>query len=303
MTVNRFQSTSRLTRPAARTGLAWVLTGVLFLALAASSPAATVTLGKAGELKYVQAQTSVPATASTRASAHAEARCGAPMWKATGGGAALPGDVAASFLSQVGVGGREVDGGAWHVLQPERQLSVYGICSKSKAVKSSAHIENFLPAPSTLGASVSCAAGHVLGGGAVAPISDSYFDTTISTDGPDADSIPDDGWRTLDTLLDGGGALLIVQDVCRTGPAPKYRGETEQVASGDQRTLRARCNGGHVMGGGVSVTGPADEAHIAVSRPIDGGDADLVPDDGWQATVFNDGPVTETAAVRAICTS
>ncbi len=208
----------------------------------------------------------------------------------------------ASFLSQVGVGGREVDGGAWHALQPERQLSVYGICSKSKAVKSSAHIENFAPAPSTLGAAVSCAAGHVLGGGAFAPISDSYFDTTISTDGPDADSIPDDGWRTLDALLDGSSALLIVYDVCRTGPAPKYRGETAQVASGDQRTLRARCNGGHVTGGGVSVTGPADEAHIAVSRPIDGGDRGRVPDDGWQATVFNDGSVTKTATVRAICT-
>jgi hypothetical protein len=56
-----------------------------------------------------------------------------------------------------------------------------------------------------------------------------------------------------------------------------------------------------VTGGGAYVSGPADTAHMAVSRPIDGGDGDRVPDDGWEATVSSDGALPQTATVHAIC--
>jgi hypothetical protein len=51
------------------------------------------------------------------------------------------------------------------------------------------------------------------------------------------------------------------------------------------------------------MTGPADESHLAVSRPFDSADADQVPDDGWLATVSNDGVDFPTARVSAVCVS
>jgi hypothetical protein len=43
------------------------------------------------------------------------------------------------------------------------------------------------------------------------------------------------------------------------------------------------------------------DGHTSASRPIDGPDADHIPDDGWLATVSNDSGSAETAKVMAIC--
>jgi hypothetical protein len=292
---------TRLPGPLARGAFACALAGALLLALAASSHAATTTLGQEGGLKYVRAQTTVAATGATRAGAYTEVRCGRRPWKTTGGGAALSGDAGASFLSQIQTGSRATTGAAWHALQPQRKLSVYGICSKSKAVSWAGQLQTFPPAPSTLGASITCAEVHVLGGGVFANHEDSYINTTMPMDAGDPDSSPDDGWRAFDALLAGTSAPMIVYDICRTGPPPVYRSASRQLDPGEALTLRARCNAGHVTGGGAYVSGLADDAHMAVSRPIDGGDRGRVPDDGWEATVSNDSAAPETATVHAIC--
>ena len=43
----------------------------------------------------------------------------------------------------------------------------------------------------------------------------------------------------------------------------------------------------HVVGGGARVSGPADRSRLVTSAPVDGSDADKVPDDGWTTNVYN----------------
>ena len=43
----------------------------------------------------------------------------------------------------------------------------------------------------------------------------------------------------------------------------------------------------HVVGGGARVSGPADRSRLATSAPVDGTDADNIPDDGWTTNVYN----------------
>lgn len=302
MSLQSLPINTRFAGPVRRVALVGALAGGLLLALAGSSEAATETLGKAGGLKYVRAEATVPATVGTRAGGFAVADCGA-AWTATGGGAALVGDAGVSFLSEIRLVDHLVEAGAWHAVQPERMLSAYGICSRRAAVANDVHTGNFAPAPSTLGFGFSCAEGHVLGGGVEgSPSLDSHVSSAVPIDGPDPDSVPDDGWRGSGALLEGTNGELYVYQACATGPRPAYRSAKAQVAPIDQRTVTVRCKRDeHVSGGGAYVSGPADDTHMAASRPIDGGDLDQVPDDGWRATVSNDGAVFQTAAVKAIC--
>ena len=298
--------TRPLTRTLRRTALACASATLLFLGLAGSSQAATtVNLGAAGGLKYVRADGTMPQTVGTRTGDYLQAYCG-NAWTATGGGVALAGDPRASYVSATDVAKYGVWGGGWHAVQPDRRLSVYGICSKSPAVTTDTRYDDFTAAPSTLAFSPACAAGHVLGAGVEGPYLDSHVTNTTPIDGSDTDHVPDDGWRGSDALIGNVSTpIMLIHYACGTGPQPAYRAAKVSVPAGYQTTLKAKCaSGEHVSGGGVSVAGPTDGAHAAVSRPVDStGDADKVPDDGWLATVSNDGAVSRTAKVTAICVS
>ncbi len=279
---------------------------VMFMGFAGSSQAATtVPLGSAGGLKYVRADGTLPQTAGTRTGDYVQAYCGL-AWTATGGGVAVAGNPIASFVSGTDVSKYGVWGGGWHALQPQRRLSVYGICSKSSAVTTDTRYANFPAAPSAAAFAPACAAGHVLGAGVEGPYLDSHVTSTTPIDGSDADHVPDDGWRGSDALLASPGtAIMLIHYSCAVGPQPAYRAAKASVLPGEQSTIKAQCpNAQHVAGGGVSLNGSVDGAHIAVSRPVDSAaDADKVPDDGWLATVSNDGGTARTARVTAICVS
>ncbi len=273
---------------------------------AASASAATTTLGKAGGLKYVRAQGSVAAAGMVPTSAVAQARCGASEWRTTGGGVALVGSARGSYLSQGSDSTHSWYGTGWHLAQPARTLSTFGVCSKNAAISHHVHIESIPQAPPTSfgSATIDCAPGHVLGGGTLATAGDSdrFINTTNPRDsGADANAIPDDGWQTYMTLLNGTGVSLLVYDICRNGPAPSYPQVKRNVDDKHALSVKARCTSGHVAGGGVYETGNPLTAHVASTRPIDTGDKDHIPDDGWSGTVFNDTGITQAVTVTAIC--
>jgi hypothetical protein len=63
-----------------------------------------------------------------------------------------------------------------------------------------------------------------------------------------------------------------------------------------------RCpRGTHATGGGAYLSGGLNQQRVAASLPIDGKDADHVPDDGWRAQVDNIGNSMQSVEASAIC--
>jgi hypothetical protein len=53
------------------------------------------------------------------------------------------------------------------------------------------------------------------------------------------------------------------------------------------------------MGGGVGTASNAED--VNATRPIDGGDGNRAPDDGWVGFIQNNGGTAARATVHAIC--
>jgi hypothetical protein len=281
---------------------------IAFAALASGASAATTTLGKAGGLKYVRGSETVAAAGASATSARAKASCGQSPWKTTGGGVALAGAVSDTYASLDSDQLHSWFGAAWHVSQPKRTLSSFGICSKSTAISHDVHLASIPQAPPTSygSASIDCAQGHVIGGGSLATADDTdvFIETTHPRDAAaDGDSIPDDGWQTYMTLFDGTGVSALVYGICRKGAIPSYPVAQKTLDANHSLRLKARCPSDHVhvAGGGVYETGSPLTAHVAATRPIDGADRDRIPDDGWSAKVHNGTPTTQQVTVTAIC--
>jgi hypothetical protein len=78
------------------------------------------------------------------------------------------------------------------------------------------------------------------------------------------------------------------------GPVP--------VTAPATRTAVARCRGNRVVaGGGVFVNGNVSEAEVTLSAPVDLGDGNGAPDDGWTARVLNETGAAKSLSVFAIC--
>jgi hypothetical protein len=58
----------------------------------------------------------------------------------------------------------------------------------------------------------------------------------------------------------------------------------------------------NVIGGGFTNKAINDNLHVIGSYPIDGVDADSIPDDNWEVIVKNAGAAQETLTVWAVCT-
>jgi hypothetical protein len=116
------------------------------------------------------------------------------------------------------------------------------------------------------------------------------------------------------TYLDdySGGLATVganVYAVCDTSAGPgdyRFRSAGFQVPDDTERGRTQACGKDHsVVGGGVySSASFAGEAEANSSGPVDLGDRDKVPDDGWRADVNNDedpGGASEGGVVYAIC--
>jgi hypothetical protein len=70
------------------------------------------------------------------------------------------------------------------------------------------------------------------------------------------------------------------------------------VAAGQTETLTAMCPPRfHVSDGGFSL----QDGAVFASVPVDGGDADHAPDDGWRVRVKNAGTMASRLDVFAVC--
>jgi len=73
--------------------------------------------------------------------------------------------------------------------------------------------------------------------------------------------------------------------------------------AGAQSNGRADCPAGQSLTGGGVFGAGFQQQNVNSSYPIDGPDADTVPDDSWEAFVNNNSGSASTFTVYAICTT
>src|SRR4051794_35903444 len=148
------------------------------------------------------------------------------------------------------------------------------------------------------GGSLTCPGGKpVVGGGVDSSGGLNDFMTIYSSgpfDGPDGDTLQDDGWSGLVDRSDFGSESRTVRiyaicDTLKTTASYSYNRKSVSVGDGKQVTLTVPCpNGLPVVGGGVASSGGYSERMgVHSSGPYDGSDANTAQDDGWRASVAN----------------
>lgn len=163
--------------------------------------------------------------------------------------------------------------------------------------------------PSVVGADAACPDGtHVVGGGFTGSdvrtrAVQFWINSAGPFDGPDANDLPDDGWKGRGFNRSGTDKRAIVHAICSNDPV-QYVSRSRSLSPGSAGAIRVACpQGTHVSGGGASLDGAATEAFLSASSPRDMKDVDHEPDDGWFAHAYNQGGSTKTLSVHAVCVS
>ena len=239
------------------------------------------------------------------------AGCGGTLWHLIGGGGASGGSATASWLAvlqtidYVDPDTQRDDGMEAAGFGPDgHAITAYSICIKDGDLAYPAKSIPNQPTGLRTG-SVTCGPPkwHVTSGGVFIATVNSWMSASFPVDGSDAGTTPDDGWRgtVYDTV--GGAGGFDIYAVCAAGLKLHYvRGASGSVASGHARTRKAMCaSSEHVVGGGARVSGPADRSRLVTSAPVDGSDADKIPDDGWTTSVYNVSGAAKQVTPFAIC--
>lgn len=135
----------------------------------------------------------------------------------------------------------------------------------------------------------------LIGGGGFIASTDSYLNSGFPVRGT--------SWRVRVHDTTGGLGGLEAYAVCRQlGDVFVNTGVNAEIQAGTAEAAVARCpNAWHVIGGGGRLTGPIGEAHLAASLPVDGPDADNVPDDRWRVVGYNGAGNLKKLNAYAIC--
>jgi hypothetical protein len=267
-------------------------------------------LGKAGGIRYASESTTFDAL---NGYASVEVGCGGPRWHLIGGGSAAggaPDQAWHSFgrpLDYIDADDAGDDGWYTGGYGPDpAAFTGFSICIRNTALRY--RFRQVADSPSGLRAgSVGCggAEWHVTSGSPFIATSGSWTGSSFPRDGGDADHRPDDGWQgtALDTVGGIGGFYLF--NVCTRDHDLRYvRRSPVMVSVGGTSNRRVACRQDeHVVGGGARVTGPANRERLVSSYPYDGGDADDVPDDGWQVRAHNLSGNDKQVTAFAICLS
>jgi hypothetical protein len=288
------------------TTLAFALALVLALVVAAPAGAKPKRY-TVGNFQYAKASSSIPfAGASETTSGGVLPKC-AKGWQLTGGGGLPKGLPGHTHLATSGIGGNRVwSVEAAHLDHEKSKLTGYAVCLRNRITDSATSGHSVGTSPGTSQHQVLCPSGLSVLGGGVEPIGGPEVWAINSTlpfdDSSDADSFPDDGWR--DYMLFGGDSVsrsYLVQVICGED-LPAYETKEASLAAGfDSKKATAKCQSGHVTGGGVLISGASDEAYVVASYPIDGADKDRAPDDGWRGFGLNAEGSAKTLTAYAIC--
>jgi hypothetical protein len=269
----------RLTMTSALAGLA---------CLAAAGPVQATNLGKSHGYTYIQEKATVPA--GTGASASPPPPTCPHDGVLMGGGAAIAGEPAATYLSSLdpAEGGGLLFASGWHNSLEASSLKAWGVCTQDTNKMLFAFDEAPIPAGPVNGSiSVSCSDGFIVGGGGSLDDdpSDSWLGSTYPASTPD---VHHNAWGVKAFHRNGTSpAMISVHAICMKGSEPVYKTESKQ-SSHQLIDVEGSCPTGFaVVGGGGYTDALAGQAHLISSKPTDDGDHGKVPDDGWSVEWAN----------------
>ncbi len=140
---------------------------------------------------------------------------------------------------------------------------------------------------------------HIVGGGVhlVGPDPEEAVASTWPYDWTDADDEPEDGWRASGRSAVAG--TLETFAICKSEPQPDYLGGEVANSASSVRLAEQGCGGGTVFGGGgfIATTG----SYLTQSYPIDKGDANSKPEDGWAIKLYDTQGGAGVMHIRAVC--
>ena len=194
--------------------------------------------------------------------------------------------------------------GAWQAYDLETQLTTFATCMKTDEVSEVDKTASDLPAGSPVKRRASCSEGAAVSGGTsiTGDLSQFRLHASYPVDGGDADTVPDDGWRSQVAYTGAGGDSIRFTVHCLSGVALSYRTATVVLEPASWRAASAVCpKGSAVVGGGARVSGAETSSRLYESRPWDSKDAGEVPDDGWRVGSRNTSTSALTMTVHAVC--
>jgi hypothetical protein len=239
------------------------------------------------------------------------AGCGTFRWHLLGGGAMSGGAAATAWQAAnrpEDYTDADTDGDdGWLVggygVNPD-QVTAYSICIRDGQI--TYPFKDVADSSSGLrSGSVHCggAKWQVTTGSPFIATSHSWINSSRPRDTGDAGSDPDDRWAgdVYDTV--GGIGGFNVYAVCAAHLVLRYvKKDAVSVSAGSSVSRLAGCTSGeHVVGGGPKVSGPEDQARLVSTFPVDDGDPDSIPDDGWQSRVYNISGSDKDVTAYAIC--
>ncbi len=161
-----------------------------------------------------------------------------------------------------------------------KKLTTYAICMKEPKLKY--ETVTTPSGPTALRSAVDSCPGKTrpTGGGGFIATTGSY----ISSIYPSGKS----SWGVSLLDVNGGNGGMTNNFVCLKAKHTSKATKKITVAAGKVRATKATCKGGaHVTGGGLKFSGHSGDGKLISSYPIDGKDADRVPDDGWKVQGYN----------------
>jgi hypothetical protein len=159
----------------------------------------------------------------------------------------------------------------------------FSICARKKGLSMETKATPEPDSNAVVNAKARCPKGtSVTGGGLTSESNEEYILASAPYDGNDADSKPDDGWRTsVVTGIGQSDRQLRAHAFCSASFTLAYRSDTDTDVTLDGLAV-ADCPGrAAITGGGIAISGGAG-AFVNTSAPVDLGDPGDVPDDAWQ---------------------
>ena len=113
-----------------------------------------------------------------------------------------------------------------------------------------------------------------------------------------------DKWSVAALDTNGGAGVTTLDFVCLKSKHLKTVVAKRKIPANSAGFKTAKCPAkAHVTGGGALMNGGPIPSLLDSSYPIDGGDKDKVPDDGWTALGNNEQLSSQKLSVFAICLS
>jgi hypothetical protein len=184
-----------------------------------------------------------------------------------------------------------------------KNLTAFAICKSASGLRIK-HEHRAIPSLASRSVRVDCPDGrHVTGGGLVdEPTELARLLGSVPFDDGDRRRKPDDGWRVRLFNFAKPDAEVDAYAICARGLSLAYRRATQELTPPGLGVPVAACRRTEaVVGGGGAISGGGAAAFLNEVAPLDRGDADAVPDDGFITYGVATGGPSHTVGSYAIC--